>query len=393
MVKATALLHYKQNMKNILLLSLLAIGIIAFTSKNAQEFTVIYVPGSTGSVSSVVIGYYENGKLVQNRGKLENGSYIIKGTIPGIKKGEIALFKNMEKGFTLKVIKFILEPGTITIKEEDNGLLFSGTPLQKEFTRFTNSTGEIAEKIKDKGKLLAGYEKAGDAANSQKIEAELAALNRQQEKQWEKYFDAKTNPLVTAFALENYVTEEWTNLEKANKYYNDLPATVKSLNDIKWFGDKLNKTLALNPGNKCPDFSLPDQSGKMVDTRKFKNKYLLIDFWASWCGPCRAEGPNLVALYKKYNANGFEILQVSFDKDKAAWLKAVQQDQYTWTNIVDTAGMTDSKIAGLFNITSIPKNLLLDRNGVIIARNIKGDALNKKMAELLGKKEVSFTIE
>lgn len=135
-------------------------------------------------------------------------------------------------------------------------------------------------------------------------------------------------------------------------------------------------------GKQAIDFIQPDANGNPVSLSSFKGKYVLVDFWASWCGPCRTESPNLVKAYEKYKAKNFEILGVSLDQSKEKWLKAINDDHYTWTQAGDMKGW-ENAAARVYGIQGIPFNLLLDPNGVIIARNLRGEALEKKLAEVL----------
>ena len=115
----------------------------------------------------------------------------------------------------------------------------------------------------------------------------------------------------------------------------------------------------------------------------FRGKYVLVDFWASWCRPCRAENPNVVRVYNQYKDKGFEILGVSLDKSKDAWLKAIEQDKLTWKHVSDLK-FWQSEAAQLYGVSSIPYTILLDPEGTIIAQNLRGASLERKLAELLG---------
>lgn len=141
---------------------------------------------------------------------------------------------------------------------------------------------------------------------------------------------------------------------------------------------------ALSAGTPCPEIALPDPNGKEIRLSSFKGKVVLVDFWASWCKPCRAEMPNVVALYKKYKDKGFEILGVSLDKDKESWIKAIKEDGITWPQVSDLK-FWNSTVVSLFNIEAIPYTILVDKNGIIVARGLRGADLEKKIQETLSK--------
>lgn len=151
--------------------------------------------------------------------------------------------------------------------------------------------------------------------------------------------------------------------------------------------DELAKTMeTVLPGNIAPDFvsTTPDGKNERFSDHIGEN-YILLDFWAAWCGPCRRDNPNIVAAYQKYKDKGFTVYGVSLDRSRDAWLKAIQDDELTWTQVSDLA-FWNSKAAALYGVRAIPSNFLIDPNGRIIARNIKGEDLQNKLEELLSNK-------
>lgn len=149
----------------------------------------------------------------------------------------------------------------------------------------------------------------------------------------------------------------------------------------KTFIDMVEKQKATSIGQVAPEIALPNPEGQTVALSSLRGKYVLVDFWAKWCGPCRQENPNVVRVYNKYKDKGFTVYGVSLDRSKDDWLKAIKDDGLTWTHVSDLK-YWQSEAAQKYNISAIPFSLLLDPNGVIIAKNLRGPALEKKLAEL-----------
>jgi len=166
-------------------------------------------------------------------------------------------------------------------------------------------------------------------------------------------------------------------------YYNSLSANVRSTKkgvDMRGFIQSLK---AIGPGVMAPDFTQPDTSGKAVSLSSFRGKYVLLDFWASWCGPCRAENPNVVKLYNKYKTKNFTILSVSLDrsKDRKEWMNAIHHDHLAWTQVSDLKYWKNGA-AELYGIEAIPQNFLIGPDGKIVAVNLFGEDLDKQLAQI-----------
>lgn len=164
--------------------------------------------------------------------------------------------------------------------------------------------------------------------------------------------------------------------------FKKLDKKVRKSNQGKVFDRYLQALENSSVGKKAPSITQFDLNGEPYSLSDLRGQYVLVDFWASWCPPCREENPKLVALYQEFKDKNFEILGVSFDREYDPWAKAVEDDQLTWKHISDLQGW--NSYAGLiYGVKAIPQNLLVDPDGVIIARNLHGEALRNKLLELL----------
>jgi peroxiredoxin len=186
--------------------------------------------------------------------------------------------------------------------------------------------------------------------------------------------------LITAV---NFKQANNLSFDKLDMLIDNYSASLKKLSKTAELKEQIAKIKATSTGNLAIDFTSRNTMGKTVSLSSFKGKYVLVDFWASWCGPCRMENPNVVEAYKKYRSKGFEILGVSLDEEKSKdkWLQAIKKDELTWPQVSDLKGF-ESDAAIKYGVKAIPANFLIDPNGIIVAKNLRGEGLDNKLAEI-----------
>lgn len=194
---------------------------------------------------------------------------------------------------------------------------------------------------------------------------------------------ANTKSLMCLFFIHDL--DKKIHLDLYKKVDKDLTAKYPDNRYVKDFSKKFNKKEKNAIGTVAPEISLPDPDGKVISLSSLRGNIVLIDFWAAWCGPCRKENPNVVRLYHKFHDKGFEIFGVSLDKSKTSWVKAIQKDKLTWTHVSDLK-YWKSAAAGLYGVNSIPFTVLIDKEGKIIAKNLRGQSLERKLEELFNHK-------
>jgi peroxiredoxin len=282
---------------------------------------------------------------------------------------------------------FFMAPGRTAFKGNADSLskaVITGNPYNKQWREWLINWAQITAQARPMYMRLDSVSKGGkvkESAEERKIfEDGMKSLQAQTDVAVTafvtKYPQSPVSPFIIMDRFINYPNPEmeaktWAILSKEGKG--------------TFYGKKIteHQKIALKTAiGATPDFSVADTSGKMVKLSSLRGKYILVDFWASWCGPCRKENPNVVKAYQQYHDKGFDIMSVSLDTNKDAWMKAVTKDNLTWNHVSDLKGWK-SPVVAEYGIRAVPTSFLLDKDGKIIAKDLRGEKLEEKLKELM----------
>ncbi len=277
-------------------------------------------------------------------------------------------------------VAFWLENTTVKIHvkagEFKKGTI-TGSETEMENRHFEAMTEPLTKKLDSLEKVR---ELTPDRSARTTLSTEIADLRKKAAQYDRNYVRDHPNSLIAAYLLSVY-TSTWGK-DTTSLLFRGLSPELKRTAYGKAVSTFISLNRDIRVGSRYVDFRQFNSIGKPIRLSGIKAKYVLLDFWASWCGPCREENPNLVKTYQRFKDKGFEVLAVSLDDNKQRWLKAIKDDHLTWENVSDLQG-DQNKAALIYGISGIPDNFLIDDQGNIVARNLRGEHLDKKLLELL----------
>lgn len=364
------------------------------TSARAQQATFT-INGTIDSGLKITSLYFAQGSFVSNQAPkakkipVQNGKFEITGNVSEPGPAFLSLAENLQPKDPSEFKQFILDKGEISIQIKDK--------LSTSIVKGSRANDEVMSYTAGQSPYMAKLSALNEAADRQsQLGVPLDSIIKMYQPSlkeaanelltYQRNYIAKNPAAFISVLLLPEVAKSTFNYFEADSSFNKLDATVRMSPTGKAISEFIAREKKTSIGAMAPEFAAADTAGKTVALSSLKGKYVLLDFWAAWCGPCRQENPNVVQAFHRFKDKGFTVLGVSLDRERKDWLKGVRDDKLTWNNVSELKYF-QSPTALLYGIVSIPRNFLLDPNGKIIGRDLRGPDLNTKLEEVFKTKE------
>ncbi len=327
--------------------------------------------------STVYFGYMNYGTQKLDTVQVKNGSFIIKGSVP--EPGEAIIYSAKDRFQRL----FFLDNSEITLQGDIANPLqikVTGSKNQDEYEKLQADIQNNRNDVIKASELSDKAEKDGDSSVQKKYKLLSDSLYQYEQVIIKRFIKEHPQSYLSASRLFYLIVEK--NLDECKALYESFAPVIKQSYVGKEIATRFATLGKVQIGKTAMDFTQKDTLGNPVKLSSYKGKYVLLEFWASWCGPCRAEGPNLLKAYEKFKDKGLVIVAVSLDKDMKSWKKAINEDHLPWIHVSDLK-YWKNEVAEQYGVHAVPANFLISPDGKIIAKDLRGEVLHKKLAEIL----------
>jgi len=363
-------------MRKLIFILLAVWSLQACQTGSSEEYTLkVDLEGSEGKwvkLLARVDGQYVSMDSIQ---VMEGEESILTGTIDGVKTMYLTV-EDMQGS-----IRLLMENSHYEISGSlEDPEIKTESKAQKDLNAYQAKVRVIDEQMADLTEIYYATDPA-DTERMDSIRQVAGELNGKQQQLDSSYVADHPASYASVLVLRgSFYTLDTDGLDAA---LSQLDPSLHQMEEYQFMAEKLERLKAVAIGQEFTDFGLATPDGEILKVSDVhQGKVLMIDFWASWCGPCRSANPGVVAIYQDYKEQGFEILGVSLDRDEASWKKAIEDDQLDWHHISDLK-FWDSEGAELYGVSSIPHTVLINREGKIFAKNLHGDELREAIESLL----------